>query len=330
MVDRLVLVTGATGYIGTALVPLLAKHYHVRTLDTETFGNAIAGTSNVEFQRGDIRNPMAVTRALDGVTDIIHLAGIVTDDLVDLNLDFGRQVNEDALEMLCRMAADRGVGRLVYASSSSVYGSQPMGTDGSPVPATEVTQPLPMTEYARTKLRGEEIVRKYQDRMTVVAIRSATACGPAPRMRADTIVNTFSGQAYFHREITVHGGVQWRSNIHVADVAALYKFLLGISADAINGQIFNATRSNHTALGLAEMVLDVIPCKLTIQPDKADPRNYSMAANKLLGVLGWRPLHTIHDAIRDNLHWFEAGHLKDWDDPIYWNTRRMRDIVLEG
>ena len=272
MTDRLVLVTGGSGYIGTVLVPLLAKTYPVRVYESMLFGNAIADTPNCEFIQGDIRDEATVRKALDGVTDVIHLAAIVTDALVDLNPKMGREVNNQAVRGLCYAASCAGVKRLIYASSSSVYGTQPDI-------CTEDSLVLPMTEYARQKFQGECIVNSFQGYMTVVSVRSATACGPAPRMRADTIVNTFSGQAYFNGEITVHGGDQYRTNIHVADIADLYAFLLDAPADRINGQVFNATRANHTALELAEMVQGIMGGKITVNRDMLDDRHYRMDGN---------------------------------------------------
>src|SRR3990167_6795678 len=86
--DRLVLVTGGSGYVGSVLVPHLARiGYRVRVLESMLFGNPIAGEEGVEFLKGDITDRVAVKNALEGVTDVIHLAGIVTDDLVDMNRD---------------------------------------------------------------------------------------------------------------------------------------------------------------------------------------------------------------------------------------------------
>lgn len=320
MSDRLVLVTGGSGYIGSVLVPIVAKLYPVRVYETMTFGNPIAGTPNCEFIQGDIRDYSAVRKALEGVTDVIHLAGIVTDDLVDMNQNMAREVNNQAMYHLCWDAVAAGVKRFIYASSSSVYGTQDdVCTEGYPT--------RPMTEYANTKLVGEYIVGECRKDMTTVSIRSATACGPAPRMRLDTIVNIFSAQAYFKGEITVHGGDQYRTNIHVKDIANLYCRLLDADAKLINGEVFNATASNLTALIIAEMVSDLVACKITVDASKADNRHYRMSAVKLREALNWHPEFTIHDAIVDNLQFFAAGGIKDWQDDIYFNTKRMESTV---
>jgi len=319
------MVTGGSGYVGSVLVPVLARQYPVRVIETMHFGNPISGTPNVEFIKADIRDTSAIRAALDGVTDVLHLAAVVTDQLVALAPEYARQVNCEAMSNLCREAVGHGVQRFIYASSSSVYGTQSET-------CTEESPTLPETEYARTKLRGETILGPYSSRMCVCSIRSATACGPAPRMRLDTIVNIFCKQAFFDGEITVHDGTQWRSNVHVADVAQLYAYLLECPVDKINGESFNLTWANHTALELAKLVLaeTTWPCTLVVREDIKDWRQYRMSGEKLQRVLSWQPRRSIVQAVRDNFASFGAGNIEDPNADVYFNDRRMADIVQGG
>ena len=268
-----------------------------------------------------------VRRTLQGVDSVIHLAGIVTDELVDMNETYSSSVNIGALRMLCYEAAKAGVQRFIYASSSSVYGSQAEE-------CSEGTPPQPQTAYARMKLGGESILDDYRDAFWCFAVRSATCCGPAPRMRLDTIVNTFCAQAYFKKRITVWGGGQYRSNIHVVDIADLYCKLVLVRDPIIrSGYFVNAVRGYHTAAELARMVQAIIPCEVVIDRDRADPRSYRMTSHNgpLMEMrLGWSPDKTIEDAIRDNWVWFEAGKVKDPDDSIWANTKRMGQVVRDG
>lgn len=323
----MILCTGATGYVGSKLVPLLAQSVPVRTLDTETFGNAISKTPNVEFLQGDIRDLATLRQAVKGIDTVIHLAAIVTDELVDMNEEYSYDVNIKALQRLCQEAFLAGVKRFIYASSSSVYGAQDVVCD-------ESTEPKPQTAYARQKLGGEGILTQYADRMWCFSVRSATCCGPAPRMRLDTIVNTFCAQAYFKKRITVWGGGQYRSNIHVADVAALYKALaLTLDPAVPSGSFANAVKDYHTALTLAHMVADLIPCEVVVDKEKVDTRSYRMTTSRgqlLWNAFGWMPHQSIQQAIRSNRTWFQAGNIKDVDDSIFYNTRRMSGIMARG
>ena len=318
MAERIVLVTGATGYIGSVLVPLLAREYRVRAVDTEHFGNAIADTPNTEFIKADIQDIDAMLRAMAGVSHVIHLAGIVTDELVDMNPLLAMKVNLLGTMNVMRAALrHNGVQRFIYASSSSIYGLQD-------VVATIETPPKPMTIYAMTKLLGEQIVLDCAKNQAIqpIIVRCATCCGPAPRMRMDTIVNVFSKQAYFDHQITVHGGGQWRTNVHVQDVAELYRSLL---QDRVFPTIGNMTSGNHRAIELATMVTQVahenaIPCNMIVDTTKVDRRNYLMHSS-------WTTQKSIREAIEDNFRFFASGKVSNPDDDIWYNTRRMAPLM---
>ena len=325
-----VLVTGGLGYVGSVLVPYLATKHQVRVFDSMLFGNSIEGTPNVEFVKGDITDGDALAKALQDQEAVIHLAGVVTDELVDMNPVYARLVNQEATERLCLRAIASGVKRMVYASSSSVYGSQEE-------PCTEESPTKPETAYAETKLEAEQSCLRFGEAsaLEVTAIRSATCCGPAPRMRLDTIVNVFSKQAWFDGKITVFDGTQYRSNIHVQDVAELYGLLLEAPAEQVNGQVFNAVREYASALSIATQVARLAGLfgkyvSIDVDHTKMDTRQYRMSWAKAKWVLGWKPARTISQAVEDNFRWFDQGGVPDPNDSLFYNTRRMKDVVTKG
>lgn len=315
--------------MGSALVPRIAQKYRVRTFDTEAFGNSIANVQNVEFVKGDIRDMDALMLACQDVTDVVHLAGVVTDELVDMNQPLSREVNEVGTRNVVRAAKAKGARRFIYASSSSVYG---LAAQQHSI-VDETIPPQPQTAYAQMKLAGESIVNAELDRdFEVVSVRSATVCGPAPRMRLDTVVNVFSKQAWFDGVITVHGGNQSRSNVHVQDVVDLYLRLL--NASFTNGDVFNATLSNMPVLGIARLIADVARRAgkspiIQIVPIN-DARSYRLDASKAQVILGWHPSRSLSDAAEDNFAWFDAGGIANPNDDLYYNTRRMASILKEG
>lgn len=339
----LVLVTGGTGYVGSALVPRLALTRPVRVLCTQDFGNPIAGTRGVEFVEGDITNESHVVNAMRGVDSVIHLAAVVTDELVDMNKLYGHRVNVEGTRLLLESAWSARVNRFIYASSSSVYGQQ----DGQV--ATELTTPHPQSEYAKQKLLAENDVLNFDNqigreaRMTVTAVRSATLCGPAPRMRLDTIVNIFSAQAWFDGMINVHDGTQYRTNIHVQSAVDFYQHLLTASAKAIHGKAFNTRGIYQTAEDIAHQVAAVVPLHkepgewrtrmVHIDRDKVDNRHYMMGwdANHQR-PLDYHPrLRSIKRAVQDNYSWFAKNMTRsDYESDLYFNTRRMAEKVKNG
>lgn len=322
--EPLILVTGGLGYLGTVLVPMLAQRGPVRVYDTMLFGNAIEDTPNVEFIKGNITDLDHFEHACAGVTTVIHLAAIVTDALVDMNPRLAREVNVRATADILQRASRMGVRRFIYASSSSVYGSYD-------VAAKETDQLNPETEYAQQKLDAELPVLDWSRRMTTCVVRMATLCGPAPRMRLDTIVNIFSSQAYFDGAITVWGdGQQVRCNLAVTDAARFYKLIASIEHDRINGEIFNIGGDNMTASEIASIVSRHSNAPVHYEKDKIDTRHYMLSSEKTEQRLHWTPATPLKVMVDRNLEWFKKGGVADYKDPIYRNTERMKSIMLTG
>lgn len=334
MTERLVLITGATGFVGTVLAPLIAQKYRVRSLDTKLFGDELAGVPNIESRRGDVTYPRDVEAAMQGVTDVVHLAGIVTDPLVDMNPQKGYAVNVEGTANVAYAAADTPtVQRFIYVSSSSVYGwaAERMGD------VDEWVEPRPKTAYAMQKLQGERIVASSFGlrRGAYCIVRPATMCGPAPRPRLDTVVNVFSKQAFYNRRITVHGGSQYRSNVHVQDFAEVVAMVLDAPRELITGGIFNVTAGNMTVGEIAATVARAYEQQygervLIEMQNVPDPRSYRLTAMQLLATFGWQPKRTIEDAARDMFKLFESGRLGDPNADIYSNTKRMAPLMREA
>ena len=328
--DRKVLITGSTGYIGSALATLLtANGWHIKTFDTQHFGNSIADLPNSEHVVGDILDFNALANAMGDCTDVVHLAGIVTDELVDMNHDYGRRVNVDGTMNTIMACSAQNIPRLIFASSSSVYGTA--AETGLP---GETTTPLPKTEYAQQKLEGERLVIAYgQTRgRTSAAVRQATAMGPAPRMRLDTVVNVFSKQAYFDQLLTPFGGDQYRSNVHVDDAARLYETLLLTKREFINGEVFNLTDSNMPVGDIANAVAEAYAehsgkkAKVVIK-DVVDTRSYRLDGSYVQRQLGFETTKGVYAAALDNFRFFDTGAIGDPNDSLYVNNKRMASIM---
>jgi len=146
------LVTGGAGFIGSNLVEkLLSEGHGVRVLDNLATGREenIAHLSSVELIRGDIRDNGAVDKAVSGVDFVIHLAalGSVPRSIEDPATT--HEVNVTGTLNVLVAARDHNVRRVVYASSSSVYGDTPT------LPKREDMFPTPQSPYAVSKLSGE-------------------------------------------------------------------------------------------------------------------------------------------------------------------------------
>jgi len=155
------LVTGGAGFIGSHLVEaLVAAGHEVVVLDNFCSGkreNLAAAPDNVHLIEGDVRSTAAHAEAIGSVDGIIHLAALISgyDSLADP--DSYEDVNIRGLHRVIEYAAANGVKRIVFASSSTVYGNR----EG--ITLTEDVPPEPLTVYALTKLTGEHLLRLYGD-----------------------------------------------------------------------------------------------------------------------------------------------------------------------
>jgi nucleoside-diphosphate-sugar epimerase len=324
---RTVLVTGGAGYVGSALVPRLIERGHaVRVLDLYPWGpSPFSSHKRLEELRGDIRDPDAVRAALAGVDAVIHLACVSNDPSFELDPVLGRSINFDCFPQLVSAAKDAGVERFIYASSSSVYGVKDEDDVHEDLPLE------PLTDYSRFKALCEEILLEAREPgFHALVLRPATVCGYAPRLRLDVVVNLLTAHAYYNRRIKVFGGPQRRPNIHIKDVCAIYVMSLGADASLIDGRIYNAGYENHPVSELAEMVRRVVGEDVEVVTEPTDDlRSYHISSRRIERELGFKPAHTIEEAVGDLVAAFDARLAPGaMDHPRYYNIRTMQHELL--
>lgn len=309
-----IFVTGACGYKGTVLVPkLLAAGHDVTAFDIMWFGNYLPNHENLEVVKGDIRQ--ADELDLSSFDAIIHLSSVANDPCSDLNPLLTWEISCLATMRLADKAARQGVKHFIYASSGSVYGLKEEAN------VTEDLELIPLSEYNKTKMVGERVLLSYANQMNVQIIRPATVCGISKRMRLDVAVNLLTMQAISKGEITVLGGDQTRPNIHIDDITDLYIFLL--NRPDIKG-IYNAGFENISILQIAELAAKYTGAEVNIQPSN-DPRSYRVSSAKLLAT-GFKPKKTVEDAVKEIVHAYRSGELKDEDH--FYNLKWMQHSGL--
>jgi nucleoside-diphosphate-sugar epimerase len=165
-------------------------------------------------------------------------------------------------------------------------------------------------------------------------LRFATMCGPAARMRLDTIVNVFCKQAFFDGKITVYDGTQYRTNVNVQDATGVIQDILGLAPPITSGRIFNVATQYGTALEIAERVAEAYGAysgtvsEIVVDETKTDTRQYRMLSDEVWRVTG-RERSTIEDACMSNFDHFASGAIEDPNADLYYNTRRMERVVKE-
>lgn len=324
-----VLVTGGAGYVGSLLVPqLLADGHEVVVLDLCWFGNGYLPLDNPRLLLvvGDLRDPAAVRGALRGVEAVIHLACVSNDHSCQLDERLSTSINYDAFEPLVLAARAAGVRRFIYCSSSSVYGV-------SAAPEVREDHPLvPLTLYNRYKGMCEPLLFKHQAAdFECVAIRPATVCGYAPRMRFDLTVNIITAHAVLKNCITVFGGAQRRPNLHIRDMVDCYRLLLEAPAHEIAGQTFNVGQQNLKVSEVAELARDIVCREFGVAvgiatTESTDNRSYHINSDKIRDVLGFVPEYTVERAVHDLCVRFKQGLWPDaLTNPLFTNVKQLVD-----
>ncbi len=326
-----ILITGGAGYVGNRLVPqLLDEGYKVTVYDIMYFGQeTLPDDPNLTIVNGDIRDTAAFSKAVAGHDAVLHLACISNDASFVLDENLSTTTNLDCFEPMVIAAKEAGIKRLIYASTSSVYGvsDQPDVTEDHPL--------VPLTLYNDYKGRCEpQLFKHMSDDMTCVTIRPATVCGYSPRTRLDLSVNILTTHAVTNGVITVFGGDQLRPNLHIQDMCNLYKLLLKVPAEEIQGETFNAGYQNYSIADLAKIVRKVVmeefpekgDIKIVTTPSD-DNRSYHINSSKIKRAIGFEATHTVEDAVRELCKVFKENGLPDpMGNDWYYNVRTMQAL----
>ena len=327
-----VLVTGAGGYIGTTLVPMLLDHgYAVRAIDRFFFGeDRLADHPYLERIKTDAR--LLEADHFHDVDHVIDLVAISNDPSGELFQQATEQINDKARVRCATLAKAAGVRRYVLPSSCSIYGFQ-----APDVVCDETHTTNPLTTYAKANERAEHgVLALADDSFCVVVLRQATVYGYSPRMRFDLAINGMTYGAWKTGVLPLmRDGSQWRPMVHVRDAARAQLFMLSAPVDQINGELFNVgSEENNYQLGpLAEAVADCLPVRPVIEwYGDVDHRSYRVGFAKI-ERLGWKAELVARDGVEEICARLEAGTLTrdettvtlDW----YRELVRWREIISQ-
>lgn len=311
-----ILVTGASGYVGSALVPsLLSEGHEICAVDTMWFGCNLDTQENLTILENRVSSLSA--REMNGTEVVIHLANIANDPSVDLNPLNAWETNLLEFQNLLEISKKTGVRRIIYASSGSVYGVKKEER------VTEELSLTPISVYNKTKLIAERLAISYQNNMEIFIARPATICGRSRRMRFDVVVNLFVLQAFSSGAIKVMGGSQVRPNIHIEDMVGAYLHLLRL--DKSLAGVYNVGFENMTVQDIAKRVSGFIASDLEFV-NSNDPRSYRLDSSKLIRT-GFSPKKGVDEAIQEVYTALCDGSLKD--DPKWHTVKWMKENGIQ-
>ncbi len=290
------LVTGGAGFIGSHLTRrLLEAGYRVRVLDNFATGsreNLEEIEDSIELVEGDIQSYERVHNAVRGCELVFHQAAMpsvprsIQDPLTSTSVNVTGTLN------VLLASRDEGVERVVYASSSSVYGANPA------LPKREDMPTLPMAPYAVSKLAGEGYCRSFHRvyGLDTVALRYFNVFGPGqdPTSQYAAVIPNFITAFLEDRQPTVHGdGEQSRDFCFISNVIDANVRAAAAGPDAA-GEAFNIACGERTSLN---QMLDMLRTETgkDIDATYVDPRPgdvpHSQAdISKAADVLGYDPV----------------------------------------
>jgi UDP-glucose 4-epimerase len=240
------LITGAAGFLGSALANHLAREGHqVRGLDDLSTGDPQALSPDVHFTRGDVNDRPKLWTLLQEVDCVYHLAARVS---VPESVLYPREynaVNVGGTVSLMEAMRDVGVRRVILASSGAVYGDQ------GEQPLQERATPDPRSPYAVSKVAAEYYVRTIGKlwEMETVCLRIFNAYGPGQRLPAShpPVVPLYLRQALRDGTLVAHGnGQQTRDYVYVDDVVSA--MVAAATAPNVNGLVINVGSGVETSI----------------------------------------------------------------------------------
>jgi UDP-glucose 4-epimerase len=289
-----ILVTGGAGFIGSHLATRLTRLGHeVRILDNLATGHrssVLALGEDVELVEGDIQSYERVHNAVAGCEVVFHQAALpsvprsVQDPLTSNATNVTGTLN------VLLAARDAGVRRVVFASSSSIYGAEP------DLPAREDAAPRPISPYATAKLACEGYCRTFTEvyGLETVALRYFNVFGPRqdPRSEYAAVIPRFITTLLAGDAPTIFGdGEQSRDFTFVDDVVEAN--LLAMDARGVAGQVFNVARGERTTVNglLAELqAVTEVTTDPHYAPGRAGEVRHSLAdVSRARNMLGWEP-----------------------------------------
>lgn len=294
------LITGAAGFLGSALANRLVQEGHtVRGLDDLSTGTPEALSPEVFLTRGDVNDRPKLWTLLQDIDCVYHLAARVS---VPESILYPREynlVNVGGTVTLMEAMRDVGVRRVVFVSSGAVYGDQ------KDQPLHENAAPKPRSPYAVSKLSAENYVNTIGMLWGIetVCLRMFNAYGPGqhlPPVHAP-VIPYFLRQSWCNGTIVVHGdGSQTRDYIYVGD--AVSAMISTATAPNINQQVINVGSGTETAVReLARLAVEITGGK----PEMIfNPRNEGgvrrMCADLTLAqsLLGYQPAVSLSTGLR--------------------------------
>jgi len=305
------LVTGGAGFIGSNIVEeLLKRGYFVRVLDNFSTGKKenLDFTSSLQVIEGDIREKRNLQKALKGINVVLHQAALRSvprsvDDPLSTN-----EVNITGTLNLLFEAKKAGIKRVVYASSSSVYG------DSKLLPQKENQKTSPISPYAASKLAAEDYSRVFSKTygLETISLRYFNVFGPrqSTESKYAAVIPKFIECVFKKEPMEVHGdGLQSRDFSFISKVVSA-NILAALAPPNVakEGEVFNiACGESHSLLDIIKILEKITAKKLSrihTKPRAGDVRKTWADISKAKKLLKYKALVDFEEGLSRTFKWF--------------------------
>ncbi|AJC72338.1 NDP-sugar dehydratase or epimerase [Thermococcus guaymasensis DSM 11113] len=304
MRNKLIVVTGGAGFIGSHIAWELVKDNEVIVIDNMYTGKEENVPPGAKLVKVDIRDYEAIAELISNADYVFHEAAQVS--VVESIRDpvFTEEVNVIGTLNILR-ALMEGHGKLVFASSAAVYGDNPN------LPLKETERPRPLSPYGVTKAAAEEYLRVFNELygLPVVSLRYFNVFGP--RQSANQyagVISIFINRALTGEPLVIYGdGKQTRDFIYVKDIVRAN--LLVAESRRANGRVFNVATGKQTSiLELAMKVIEITGTTSSIVFDKPRPGDirHSQADITEIRKLGFEPEWSLEEGLKKTVEWYAA------------------------
>ena len=312
------LVTGGFGFIGTNLVvELLNQGHHVVVID-DCSSDSVASpqwSDKCDFIQCDIANPNFYRKFLDGVDTCFHLAAKarVQPSIKDpAHFDF---TNVHGTVQLFKACVDAGVKKIVFSSSSSVYGDAEM-------PTAETHPFAPKSPYGLQKKIGEDYLKLFTEIYDIkgVALRYFNVYGEGMPLGGAyaTAIGIFFNQVRNGDKITIFGdGEQTRDFTYVTDIC---EGLLLAAKSSINCDVFNLASGNPQSINYLASLISPHCTYIPKRPGEPDVTHADIS--KATNYLGYRPKVSFEDGVRRVLDSIDY-----WKDAPVWTPESIAKVT---
>ena len=308
------LVTGGAGFIGSNLVHSLVNEGHkVRVLDnfsTGKFENLETVIKKIDLIVGDLCRTDDVQKAVESVDVVFHQAALPSVPRSVADPYTTNKINIEGTLNVFIAARDSGVKRVVYASSSSVYGSN------EKLPKEETMLTKPMSPYAVSKLAKEVYGRIFYDLygLETVGLRYFNVFGPRqnPESQYAAVIPKFITALLKGESPTIYGdGEQSRDFTYISDVVKAN--LLAAKGPGAAGEVFNIACGSRISLNellnLLKKITDNEVEAVYTSSRPGDVKHSLAAINKAQSILGYRPEVSLETGLRQTVAWFGGSSL---------------------